>query len=116
MSNDGAQTWSDAYIIRYNESIKPIFVKNNGWETMNLYSGYTAGSTIETTIAIALYNGKVYMMFKWGDNPDWRIFKSFDNNAGQIVMIGAGTACSISGLTMSETVPTDVVTIINNNA
>ncbi len=42
--------------------------------------------------------------------------KAFSGIIPAIVMIGAGTACSISGLTMSETVPTDVVTIINNNA
>ncbi len=117
MSNDDGASWSMAMLVRYDELVRPNYEKidcttdPDTSESLMIWSGYPAGQPITTTIAIALYDGNVNMLFKWG-NDEWRVFKTFENTYGKIWMIGSGLTSSISELTMSEEVPNDVKLIL----
>ena len=100
--------------IAYN-TFQARIVKFRDWGVFTKLNSNYSGYTLDFKIGMALYNGKVYMLFKWNSDA-WRLAFSFDNTYGQIVMVGSGTACELSGLTMSETVPTDVVNFINTLA
>ena len=116
MDRDQSGAWTQAYMLRYDDEVKPTLIQNKPWEALRLTSYYTAGTTYSVYLALALYEGYGYMLFKTDVNADWRIFKSFENVYGDILMIGAGLPTTASELKISETVPTDVANFLTTSS
>ena len=116
MDRDQSGNWTQAYMLRYDDEVKPTLIQNKPWEGLRLTSYYTAGTTYSVYLALALYEGYGYMLFKTDVNADWRIFKSFENVYGDILMIGAGLPTTASELKISETVPADVANFLTTSS